>query len=70
MDYHFQKNCVCILQVNRINIQNYTNQEVVEALRKTGPVVHLTLLRKKPHYVERALDGGKVLPSVYILFFS
>ncbi|XP_070602147.1 inaD-like protein isoform X2 [Erythrolamprus reginae] len=47
-----------IIAVNRINIQNYTNQEVVEALRKTGPVVHLTLLRKKPHYVERELDRG------------
>uniref|UniRef100_A0A2D4IFS5 PDZ domain-containing protein n=2 Tax=Micrurus lemniscatus lemniscatus TaxID=129467 RepID=A0A2D4IFS5_MICLE len=47
-----------IIAVNRINIQNYTNQEVVEALRKTGPVVHLTLLRKKPHYAERELDRG------------
>ncbi|XP_034271113.1 inaD-like protein [Pantherophis guttatus] len=46
-----------IIAVNRINIQNYTNQEVVEALRKTGPVVHLTLLRKKPH-AERELDRG------------
>ncbi|XP_026574329.1 inaD-like protein [Pseudonaja textilis] len=47
-----------IIAVNRINIQNYTNQEVVEALRKTGPVVHLTLLRKKPHYAETELDRG------------
>ncbi|XP_063154110.1 inaD-like protein isoform X2 [Candoia aspera] len=51
-----------IIAVNRINIQNYTNQEVVEALRKTGPVVHLTLLRKKPQYAtlppEREFDRG------------
>uniref|UniRef100_A0A0K8RU27 InaD-like protein-like n=1 Tax=Crotalus horridus TaxID=35024 RepID=A0A0K8RU27_CROHD len=53
-----------IIAVNRINIQNYTNQEVVEALRKTGPVVHLTLLRKKPHYVERELDRGLNLTGV------
>uniref|UniRef100_A0A8C6XPD6 PATJ crumbs cell polarity complex component n=1 Tax=Naja naja TaxID=35670 RepID=A0A8C6XPD6_NAJNA len=53
-----------IIAVNRINIQNYTNQEVVEALRKTGPVVHLTLLRKKPYYGERELDRGTVPPSV------
>uniref|UniRef100_A0A670ZXG1 PATJ crumbs cell polarity complex component n=1 Tax=Pseudonaja textilis TaxID=8673 RepID=A0A670ZXG1_PSETE len=52
-----------IIAVNRINIQNYTNQEVVEALRKTGPVVHLTLLRKKPHYAETELDRGNTLDS-------
>uniref|UniRef100_A0A670JGT8 PATJ crumbs cell polarity complex component n=1 Tax=Podarcis muralis TaxID=64176 RepID=A0A670JGT8_PODMU len=37
-----------IIAVDGINIQNYTNQEVVEALRNTGPIVHLALLRKKP----------------------
>uniref|UniRef100_A0A803TPW7 PATJ crumbs cell polarity complex component n=1 Tax=Anolis carolinensis TaxID=28377 RepID=A0A803TPW7_ANOCA len=51
-----------ITAVDGINIQNYTNQEVVEALRKTGPVVHLTLLRKKPLYPaftsQRGLDTG------------
>ncbi|KAL8178557.1 UNVERIFIED_CONTAM: hypothetical protein K2H54_051213 [Gekko kuhli] len=36
-----------IIAVDGINIQNFTNQEVVEALRNTGPSVHLTLLRKK-----------------------
>nr|XP_060629610.1 inaD-like protein isoform X1 [Anolis sagrei ordinatus] len=49
-----------IIAVDGINIQNYTNQEVVEALRKTGSVVHLTLLRKKPLYAaftsQRELD--------------
>uniref|UniRef100_G1KH21 PATJ crumbs cell polarity complex component n=1 Tax=Anolis carolinensis TaxID=28377 RepID=G1KH21_ANOCA len=54
-----------ITAVDGINIQNYTNQEVVEALRKTGPVVHLTLLRKKPLYPaftsQRGLDTGETL---------
>uniref|UniRef100_A0A670JGU9 PATJ crumbs cell polarity complex component n=1 Tax=Podarcis muralis TaxID=64176 RepID=A0A670JGU9_PODMU len=31
-----------IIAVDGINIQNYTNQEVVEALRNTGPIVHLS----------------------------
>uniref|UniRef100_A0A8B9VUF2 PDZ domain-containing protein n=1 Tax=Anas zonorhyncha TaxID=75864 RepID=A0A8B9VUF2_9AVES len=37
-----------IVAVDGVNIQNYTNQEVVEALRNTGQVVRLTLLRRKP----------------------
>ncbi|KFO84529.1 InaD-like [Buceros rhinoceros silvestris] len=37
-----------IVAVDGINIQDYTNQEVVEALRNTGQTVRLTLLRRKP----------------------
>lgn len=37
-----------IVAVDGVNIQDYTNQEVVEALRNTGQVVRLTLLRRKP----------------------
>ncbi|XP_062994192.1 inaD-like protein [Elgaria multicarinata webbii] len=52
-----------IIAVDGINIQNYTNQEVVEALRNTGPIVHLALLRKKPLHAavssERDLDRGQ-----------
>ncbi|XP_025064451.1 inaD-like protein isoform X10 [Alligator sinensis] len=36
-----------IVAVDGINIQDYTNQQVVEALRNTGQVVRLTLLRRK-----------------------
>ncbi|KAJ6662563.1 hypothetical protein lerEdw1_011700 [Lerista edwardsae] len=58
-----------IIAVDGINIQNYTNQEVVEALRNTGPVVRLALLRKKPLHAafssERGLDG--VQPNLLTL---
>uniref|UniRef100_A0A8C4VA73 PATJ crumbs cell polarity complex component n=1 Tax=Falco tinnunculus TaxID=100819 RepID=A0A8C4VA73_FALTI len=37
-----------IVAVDGVNIQDYTNQEVVEALRNTGQTVRLTLLRRKP----------------------
>ncbi|XP_054067564.1 inaD-like protein isoform X3 [Rissa tridactyla] len=37
-----------IVAVDGVNIQDYTNQEVVEALRNTGQTVCLTLLRRKP----------------------
>ncbi|KAM6262663.1 inaD-like protein isoform 2-T2 [Porphyrio hochstetteri] len=36
-----------IVAVDGVNIQDYTNQEVVEALRNTGQTVRLTLLRRK-----------------------
>ncbi|XP_006879836.1 PREDICTED: inaD-like protein [Elephantulus edwardii] len=36
-----------IVAVDGVNIQDFTNQDVVEVLRNTGQVVHLTLLRKK-----------------------
>ncbi|KAH0618553.1 hypothetical protein JD844_017879 [Phrynosoma platyrhinos] len=47
-----------IIAVDGINIQNYTNQEVVEALRNTGPIVHLTLLRKNPLYTALTTQRG------------
>ncbi|NWI21569.1 INADL protein, partial [Crypturellus soui] len=50
-----------IIAVDGVNIQDYTNQEVVEALRYTGQVVRLTLLRRKPAAAlssERPLDRG------------
>ncbi|NXG59339.1 INADL protein, partial [Hemiprocne comata] len=37
-----------IVAVDGVNIQDYSNQEVVEALRSTGQTVRLTLLRRKP----------------------
>ncbi|XP_075792235.1 inaD-like protein isoform X3 [Pelodiscus sinensis] len=37
-----------IVAVDGVNVQDCSNQEVVEALRRTGHVVHLTLLRQKP----------------------
>uniref|UniRef100_A0A8B9D0M5 InaD-like protein n=1 Tax=Anser brachyrhynchus TaxID=132585 RepID=A0A8B9D0M5_9AVES len=54
-----------IVAVDGVNIQDYTNQEVVEALRNTGQVVRLTLLRRKPSSTissERCSD--KVQPTV------
>ncbi|NXD10297.1 INADL protein, partial [Nothocercus nigrocapillus] len=36
-----------IVAVDGVNIQDYTNQEVVEVLRNTGQTVRLTLLRRK-----------------------
>ncbi|XP_034978613.2 inaD-like protein isoform X1 [Zootoca vivipara] len=47
-----------IIAVDGINIQNYTNQEVVEALRNTGPIVHLALLRKKPLFPAFSSEKG------------
>uniref|UniRef100_A0A8C4VBI9 PATJ crumbs cell polarity complex component n=1 Tax=Falco tinnunculus TaxID=100819 RepID=A0A8C4VBI9_FALTI len=52
-----------IVAVDGVNIQDYTNQEVVEALRNTGQTVRLTLLRRKPTISsERATD--RVQPTV------
>ncbi|KFP91028.1 InaD-like, partial [Apaloderma vittatum] len=48
-----------IVAVDGVNIQDYTNQEVVEALRNTGQTVRLTLLRRKPSSIissERPTD--------------
>ncbi|XP_045147714.1 inaD-like protein isoform X2 [Echinops telfairi] len=36
-----------IVAVDGVNIQGFTNQDVVEVLRNTGQVVHLTLVRRK-----------------------
>ncbi|XP_069718044.1 inaD-like protein [Phaenicophaeus curvirostris] len=54
-----------IVAVDGVNIQDYTNQEVVEALRNTGQSVRLTLLRRKSSSTvssERASD--RVQPTV------
>uniref|UniRef100_A0A663FKF6 PATJ crumbs cell polarity complex component n=1 Tax=Aquila chrysaetos chrysaetos TaxID=223781 RepID=A0A663FKF6_AQUCH len=54
-----------IVAVDGVNIQDYTNQEVVEALRNTGQTVRLTLLRRKPSSTissERPSDRGNPLP--------
>ncbi|XP_009872131.1 PREDICTED: inaD-like protein, partial [Apaloderma vittatum] len=54
-----------IVAVDGVNIQDYTNQEVVEALRNTGQTVRLTLLRRKPSSIissERPTD--RVQPAV------
>uniref|UniRef100_A0A674KDB7 PATJ crumbs cell polarity complex component n=1 Tax=Terrapene triunguis TaxID=2587831 RepID=A0A674KDB7_9SAUR len=52
-----------IVAVDGINVQDCSNQEVVEALRRTGQVVHLTLLRQKPAHASfssgRSLERGK-----------
>ncbi|NWR35949.1 INADL protein, partial [Tachuris rubrigastra] len=56
-----------IVAVDGVNIQDYTNQEVVEVLRNTGQTVRLTLLRRKPSSTvssERLSD--KVQPTVPI----
>ncbi|XP_029474849.1 inaD-like protein isoform X2 [Rhinatrema bivittatum] len=49
-----------IIAVDGINIQECSNQDVLEALRNTGQTVHLTLARRKPTIgsfsVERSLD--------------
>ncbi|XP_050756940.1 inaD-like protein [Gymnogyps californianus] len=50
-----------IVAVDGVNIEDYTNQEVVEALRNTGQTVRLTLLRRKPSSTvssERPSDKG------------
>ncbi|XP_064372361.1 inaD-like protein isoform X2 [Dromaius novaehollandiae] len=55
-----------IVAVDGVNIQDYTNQEVVEALRNTGQTVRLTLLRRRLSSAtlssERSLD--RVQPTV------
>ncbi|XP_030061270.1 inaD-like protein isoform X2 [Microcaecilia unicolor] len=49
-----------IIAVDGIDIQEFSNQEVLETLRNTGQIVHLTLARRKPPFgsfsVERSLD--------------
>ncbi|XP_064372363.1 inaD-like protein isoform X4 [Dromaius novaehollandiae] len=53
-----------IVAVDGVNIQDYTNQEVVEALRNTGQTVRLTLLRRRLSSAtlssERSLDRERV----------
>uniref|UniRef100_UPI00398F646E inaD-like protein n=1 Tax=Pristiophorus japonicus TaxID=55135 RepID=UPI00398F646E len=38
-----------IIAVDRVNIQEFTNQESIDALRNTGKIVNLTLARRKMH---------------------
>uniref|UniRef100_A0A669PIA5 PATJ crumbs cell polarity complex component n=1 Tax=Phasianus colchicus TaxID=9054 RepID=A0A669PIA5_PHACC len=58
-----------IVAVDGVDIQDFTNQEVVETLRNTGQVVRLTLLRRRPTVSsERCSD--KVQPSVSALASS
>ncbi|XP_042676068.1 inaD-like protein isoform X5 [Centrocercus urophasianus] len=59
-----------IVAVDGVNIQDFTNQEVVETLRNTGQVVRLTLLRRRPSTVssERCSDKGRdAFPPAYDL---
>ncbi|NXD83065.1 INADL protein, partial [Halcyon senegalensis] len=54
-----------IVAVDGVNIQDYTNQEVVEALRNTGQVVRLTLLRRKPSSTTSSeILSDRVQPTV------
>ncbi|KAF4797247.1 PATJ, crumbs cell polarity complex component [Turdus rufiventris] len=56
-----------IVAVDGVNIQNFTNQEVVEALRNTGQTVRLTLLRRKPSFtVSSETPSERVQPTVPI----
>ncbi|XP_061859229.1 inaD-like protein isoform X2 [Colius striatus] len=53
-----------IVAVDGVNIQDYTNQEVVEALRNTGQTVRLTLLRRKPSTISSERPSYRVQPTV------
>eukprot|EP00063_Salmo_salar_P030196 XP_014005031.1 PREDICTED: inaD-like protein isoform X1 [Salmo salar] len=50
-----------IIELDRVSLQGFTNQEVLEVMKQTGQTVHLTLVRKiaspKPS-LERSLDKG------------
>ncbi|NXG47859.1 INADL protein, partial [Psilopogon haemacephalus] len=50
-----------IVAVDGVNIQDYTNQEVVETLRNTGQIVRLTLLRRKS---SSTASSDRVQPTV------
>ncbi|XP_068055020.1 inaD-like protein isoform X3 [Anomalospiza imberbis] len=60
-----------IVAVDGVSIQDFTNQEVVEALRNTGQTVRLTLLRRKPSFAissETPSGRGRVpLPPAHDL---
>ncbi|NXP13755.1 INADL protein, partial [Thinocorus orbignyianus] len=53
-----------IVAVDGVSIQDYTNQEVVEALRNTGQTVRLTLLRRKPSSSLSERTSDRVQPTV------
>ncbi|XP_021261138.1 inaD-like protein isoform X7 [Numida meleagris] len=59
-----------IVAVDGVNIQDFTNQEVVEALRNTGQIVRLTLLRRRPSTVSSERCSDNVQPSVPALASS
>ncbi|XP_064003102.1 LOW QUALITY PROTEIN: inaD-like protein [Pogoniulus pusillus] len=52
-----------IVAVDGVNIQDYTNQEVVEALRNTGQTVRLTLLRRKSSSTASSDRGQPTVPT-------
>ncbi|XP_061325609.1 inaD-like protein isoform X1 [Pezoporus flaviventris] len=59
-----------IVAVDGVNIQDYTNQEVVEALRNTGQTVRLTLLRRKPSStVSSERPSDRVHPTIPTFVF-
>ncbi|CAM4656980.1 unnamed protein product [Leuciscus chuanchicus] len=49
-----------IIALDGVNLQGFTNQEVLEVMKRTGDIVHLTLIRKiispKRTGVEKSLD--------------
>ncbi|XP_007950107.1 inaD-like protein, partial [Orycteropus afer afer] len=45
-----------IVAVDGMNIQGFSNQDVVEVLQNTGQMVHLTLVRRKTSLSESPLD--------------
>ncbi|NXL48520.1 INADL protein, partial [Podilymbus podiceps] len=53
-----------IVAVDGVNIQDYTNQQVVEALRNTGQTVRLTLLRRTPSTISSERPSDRVQPTV------
>ncbi|KAF6345289.1 PATJ crumbs cell polarity complex component [Rhinolophus ferrumequinum] len=65
-----------IVAVDGVNIQGFANQEVVEVLRNTGQVVHLTLVRRKisssDSPLEQPSDRGTVIepPKTPALFLT
>ncbi|KAM6217057.1 inaD-like protein [Rhynchocyon petersi] len=65
-----------IVAVDGVNIQGFTNQDVVDVLRNTGQVVHLTLLRRKrtlsSSSLEQPSDRGTVVepPKTPTLFLT
>lgn len=50
-------------QLNGVNLQGFTSQEVLDVMRQTGQTVNLTLVRKialpKKSAVEISLDKGE-----------
>uniref|UniRef100_A0A672T604 PDZ domain-containing protein n=1 Tax=Sinocyclocheilus grahami TaxID=75366 RepID=A0A672T604_SINGR len=58
-----------IIALDGVNLQGFTNQEVLEVMKRTGDIVHLTLIKKinspKRTAVEKSLDKGKVTCIVF-----